>query len=114
VSSDQAGSLVILDTMTGYSGFSFSLGIFMFFLMFLFSSWVHGVFYRFHALKIPTSSFHHRIMDVDGQSGILLGFFSKKASSKVKLNTYLFFMVATMDIYFIIFNGSYNLGLAPS
>jgi hypothetical protein len=67
VSSYQAGSLVILDTMTGCSGFSFFLGIFMFFLMFLFSSWVDGVFYRFHVLKIPTSLFHHRIMDVDGQ-----------------------------------------------
>jgi hypothetical protein len=71
VGSDEAGSLVILDIMTGRSGFSFSLGIFMFFLVFLFSSWVHGVFYRFHALKILTSSFHHRIMDVDGQPGIL-------------------------------------------
>jgi hypothetical protein len=37
VSSYQAGSLVILDTMTGCSVFSFLLGIFMFFLMFLFS-----------------------------------------------------------------------------
>jgi hypothetical protein len=81
---------VILDTMTSCSGFSFSLGIFMLFLMFLFISWVHGVFYRFHALKIPTSSFHHRIMDVDGQSWILLGFFSKTSSSKVKLKTYFF------------------------
>jgi hypothetical protein len=43
--------------MTGCSGFSFFLGIFMFFLMFFFSSWVHGVFYRFHALKIPLLSF---------------------------------------------------------
>jgi hypothetical protein len=34
VSSYEAGSLVILDTMTGCSGFSFFLGIFMFFLMF--------------------------------------------------------------------------------
>jgi hypothetical protein len=59
VSLDQAGSVVILDTMTSCSGFSFSLGIFMFFLMFLFRSWVHGVFYRFHALNIPTSFFHH-------------------------------------------------------
>jgi hypothetical protein len=41
------------------SGFSFSLQIFMFFLMFLFRSWVHGVFYRFHALNIPNSFFHH-------------------------------------------------------
>jgi hypothetical protein len=38
--------------MTGCSGFSFFLGMFMFFFMFLFSSWVHGVSYRFHALKI--------------------------------------------------------------
>ena len=34
VSSYQAGNLVILDTMTGCSSFSFFLGIFMFFLMF--------------------------------------------------------------------------------
>jgi hypothetical protein len=84
---DQADSLVILDIMTGCSGFSFSLGIFMFFLIFLFNYWVHGVFYRFHALKIPNSSFYDKIMDVDGQPGILSGFFSKKNSSKVKLNT---------------------------
>jgi hypothetical protein len=71
VGSNQAGSLVILCIITGCSGFSLSLGIFMFLLMFLFRSWVHGVFYRFHALKIPTSSFHHRIMDVDGQPRIL-------------------------------------------
>jgi hypothetical protein len=57
VSSYQAGNLVILDTMTGCSGFSFFLGIFMFFLMFFFSSWVHGVSYRFHALKIPLLPF---------------------------------------------------------
>jgi hypothetical protein len=37
VSSYQAGSLVILDTMIGCSVFSPFLGIFMFFLMFLFS-----------------------------------------------------------------------------
>ena len=42
--SDQVGSLVILDIMTGCSVFSFSLGIFMFFLVFFFSSWVHGAF----------------------------------------------------------------------
>jgi hypothetical protein len=29
----------------------------MFFLMFFFESWVHGVSYRFHALKIPLLSF---------------------------------------------------------
>jgi hypothetical protein len=29
----------------------------MFFLMFFFSFWVHGVSYRFHALKIPLLSF---------------------------------------------------------
>jgi hypothetical protein len=58
---------VILDILTSCSGFSFFLGIFMFFFMFLFGTWVHGVFYRFHALKIPTSSFQ----DVDGQPGIL-------------------------------------------
>jgi hypothetical protein len=57
VSSYQAGNLVILDTMTSCSGFSFFLGIFMFLLMFLFSSWVHGVSYRFHALEIPLLSF---------------------------------------------------------
>jgi hypothetical protein len=38
VSLGQASSLVILDTMTGCSVFSFSFGIFMFFLMFFFSS----------------------------------------------------------------------------
>ena len=48
---------MILNTMTGYSGLSFILGIFMFFLMFFFGSWVHGVSYRFHALKIPFLSF---------------------------------------------------------
>ena len=49
MSSYQTGNLVILNTMTGCSGFSFFLGIFMFF----FISWVHGFSYRFHALKIP-------------------------------------------------------------
>jgi hypothetical protein len=53
VSSYQAGNLVILDTMIGCSGFSFFLGIFMFF----FSSWVHGVSYGFHALEISLLPF---------------------------------------------------------
>jgi hypothetical protein len=44
----------------------------MFFLMFLFKYLVHGVLYRFHALKIPTYFFHHRIMDVDGKPRITL------------------------------------------
>jgi hypothetical protein len=35
----------------------FFLGIFMFFLMFFFRFWVHGVSYRFYALKIPLLSF---------------------------------------------------------
>jgi hypothetical protein len=48
---------MILDTMTGCSDFSFFLGIFMFFFMFFFSSWVHGVSYRFHALEIPLLPF---------------------------------------------------------
>jgi hypothetical protein len=39
--------------MIGYSGFSFFLGILIFFFMFFFGSWVHGVSYRFHALEIP-------------------------------------------------------------
>ena len=43
--------------LTGCSGFSFFLGIFMFFRMFFFSSWVHGVSYRFHNLEIPLLSF---------------------------------------------------------
>jgi len=51
VGSNQAGSLIILGIITGCSGFSFFLGIFMFFLMFLLSFWVHGVFYIFHALS---------------------------------------------------------------
>jgi hypothetical protein len=45
------------DAMTGCSGFYFFLGIFMFFLVFSFSSWVHGVSYRFHALKISLLPF---------------------------------------------------------
>ena len=49
----QADSLMILDTMTGCSGFSFFLGIFIFF----FISLVHGVSYRFHALEIPLLPF---------------------------------------------------------
>jgi hypothetical protein len=57
LSSYQVGNLVILNTMTSYSSFSFFLGIFMFFLMFFFSSWVHGVSYRFHSLKIPLLPF---------------------------------------------------------
>jgi hypothetical protein len=48
---------VIRNTMTGCSSFSFFLEIFMFFQMFFFSSWVHGVSYRFHALNIPFLSF---------------------------------------------------------
>jgi hypothetical protein len=52
-----ADNLVILDTMTGCSGFSFFLGIFMFLFMFFSSSWVHGVSYRFHALEIPLLPF---------------------------------------------------------
>jgi hypothetical protein len=43
--------------MTDCSGFSFFLGIFMFFFMFFIGSWVHGVSYRFHALEIPLLSF---------------------------------------------------------
>jgi hypothetical protein len=39
--------------MTGCSGFSFFLGIFMLFFYF----WVHGVSYRFHALEIPLLPF---------------------------------------------------------
>jgi hypothetical protein len=57
LSSYQVGDLVILNTVTGCFGFSFFLGIFMFFLMFFFSSWVHGVNYRFHDLKIPLLPF---------------------------------------------------------
>jgi hypothetical protein len=48
-----AGNLVILDTVTGCSRFLFFLGIFMFF----FSFWVHGFFYRFHALEISLLPF---------------------------------------------------------
>jgi hypothetical protein len=40
-----SGFLVILGIIAGCSCFSFFLGIFMFFLMCHFSSWVHGVFY---------------------------------------------------------------------
>jgi hypothetical protein len=43
--------------MTGCSGSSFFLGIFMFLFMFFFSFWVHGVSYRFHALEIPLLTF---------------------------------------------------------
>jgi hypothetical protein len=43
--------------MTDCSGFSFFLGIFMFFFMFFIGSWVHGVSYRFHALEIPLLTF---------------------------------------------------------
>ena len=42
VSSNQVGSRVIFGIITNCFGFSFFLGIFMFFLMSLFSSWVHG------------------------------------------------------------------------
>jgi hypothetical protein len=50
VGSNHAGSFMILDIITSCSGFSFFLGIFMFFLTFLFNFGVHGVFYRFHAV----------------------------------------------------------------
>jgi hypothetical protein len=39
---------------------------------------------------------------VDGQSGILLGFFSKKTSSKVKLNTYCFSWLLLHHLQWII------------
>jgi len=51
LSSYHAGNLLILNTVC--SGFSFFLGIFMFF----FSSWVHGVSYRFHSLEVPLLPF---------------------------------------------------------
>ena len=91
MSSYQARNLVILDTKTGCSSFSFFLGIFMFFLMFFFSSWVHGVSYRFQCPKDSISSFHHRITDLDVQPGILLRLlFPEKTSFKFKLNMYCF------------------------
>jgi hypothetical protein len=89
----------------------------MFFLMFHFSSWFYGVFYRFHALKIPNSLFHHRIMDVDRTKDNLRLLFEEDFFLS-QIEHVLFIMVATfnwnMDRYFIILDGSYHLGLAPS
>jgi hypothetical protein len=61
---------VIIDVMTGCFGFSFFLGVFMFFFIFFIiflDSW------RFHVLEIP-----HRITDLDGQLGVLLRLFFEK------------------------------------
>jgi hypothetical protein len=73
VGSNHAGSLMILSIINGSIdcyGFSFFLGIFMFFLMFLFNFGVHGVFYRFHALpcNVPTLGHHYITKCYDGQS----------------------------------------------
>jgi hypothetical protein len=53
-------------------------------------------------------------MDVDGQPGITLRLLFEEDFFLSHTKHVLLFMVATMDRYFIIFNGSYNLGLAPS
>ena len=74
--------------MTGYFGFSFFLGILMFFFMFFLSSWVHGVSYRFHALEIPLLPFIIGSWIWMDNQEYFKASLSKKSSSKVELNTY--------------------------
>jgi hypothetical protein len=67
----------------------------MFFFMFFFSSWVHGVSYRFHAIEIPLLTFIIRSRNwMDNQE-----YFKASLQKGLLLRYVLSFMAVTMDIY---------------